>query len=185
MHPSFIRTVQTSRWLSIQQHQYNSLHFEQETLPNGSEKSPSVPWLIYIHLAHLQYKTLAELLWTCLGISWCLQKIIWKEGKKQQKKPRQGLWSTTSVRKSQQDARTIDPPFSWPFPMVPSRLRCHSDNGDRRFFRPPVSCCSHYPMQSDSPCSGRGGVTAWILTFRILWDSEHILNYIAVSEDAV
>lgn len=182
MHPSFIRTVQTSRWLSSQQRQYNSLHFEQETLPNGCGKSPSVPCLIYIHLSHLQYNTLAELLWTCSGISRCLQKIIWKEGKKTKQ---QGLWSTTSVRKSQQDARTIDPPFSWPFPMVPSRLRCHSDNGDRRFFRPPVSCCSHCPMQLDSPCSGGMGVTAWILTFRILWDSEHILNYIAESEDAV
>lgn len=83
MHPSFIRTVQTSRCLSSQQHHYNSLHFEQETLPNGSEKSPSVSCLIYIHSTHLQYNTLAELLWTCLGISRCLQKIIWKEEKKQ------------------------------------------------------------------------------------------------------
>lgn len=65
-----------------------------------------------------------------------------------------GLWSTTSVMNSQQDTRTIDPPFSWPFPMVPSRLRCHSDNGDRRVRRASVSCCCHASVRSDSPYTG-------------------------------
>lgn len=91
------------------------------------------------------------------------------------KKKRQGLWSTMSIRNSQQDARTIGPPFSWPFPMVPSRLHCHSDNGDRRVCRPSVSCCCHSSMWLDSTSSG--GVTAWTPAFRVLWDSEHILNY--------
>lgn len=50
---------------------------------------------------------------------------------------------TMSVSHRRQDAGTIDPPFSWPFPMVPSRLHCRSDNGrDRRACSPSMSCCS-------------------------------------------
>lgn len=53
---------------------------------------------------------------------------------------------TMSVSHIQQDALTIDPPFSWPFPMVPSRLHCRSDNrGDRRACSPSMSCCSLLP----------------------------------------
>lgn len=119
----------------------------------------------------------SEHAWESLDVS---RKL--SENRRKKKKKRQGLWSTTSVMNSQQDAWTIDPPFSWPFPMVPSRRHCHSDNGDRRVRRPSVSCCSHSSVQLDSPSAGfwpsaalRGPVRHWT----------YLKLLCAVCEDAV
>lgn len=81
----------------------------------------------------------------------CSQKIIWR-------KKHSASGQTMSVSHIQQEARTIDPPFSWPFPMVPSRLHCRSDNrGDGRACSPSMSCCSLSPMWLDSPSPKQRG----------------------------
>lgn len=97
----------------------------------------------------------------------CSQKIIRRK-------------KTMSVSHIQQDAGTIDPPFSWPFPMVPSRLHCRSDN--RRACSPSMSCCSLSPMWLERP-SRSEEVTGWILAtvhpvcWRVFeWDAENCLE---------
>lgn len=77
----------------------------------------------------------------------------------------QSFGQTMSVSDIQQDAQTMVPPFSWPCPVVPSRLHSCSDNGgDRCVCRPSMSCCSHPSLWLDSPSQSQeaiGGILAF------------------------